>query len=183
MTTNNNEWIAAWASEVEEAWQEHRRSTWHVADVIADGLEEFTQFGKAELVEMLALQIGVAEKTITNYARVSMGFKPAQRYDGLEFGHHEAVLKYSDEERHKWLDLAAENNWSVHRLRMEIRAGDGEEPVELPSPVAAERLFYRMGVKASIGKQRAKFSNNGYIVVVKSDGNLEWSSTEEARNE
>lgn len=176
-----SDWIATWAEEVDEAWQAHRRSAWHVADLIADGLEEFTSINRAELIEMLALQIGVAEKTLSNYARVSRGFPPPARYDGLEFGHHEAVLKYSDEERRKWLDLAQENNWSVHRLRMEIRAGDGDEPVELPDPVAAERLLYRMGVKASIGKKKAKLSNNGFVIVVKSDGDLEWSGLE-ARN-
>ena len=62
---------------------------------------------------------------------------------------------------------------------MEIRAGNGEEPLVLPNPAAAERLFYGMGIKASIAKKKAKFKAGGFYIVVESDGELRWSSAEE----
>lgn len=175
---DQTEFISAWAVEVADAYDLHRSSAWMVADLIQEGLEEF-DIPADQLIEMLAEQLETSAKTLSNYARVSKAFPPSKRFYSLEFSHHEAVVKYSEEERTRWLTLAAEQRWSVHRLRMEIRAGNGEEPLLLPSPIAAERLLYRMGIKANITKKKAKFTGQGFIIVVESDGELKWSGAEE----
>jgi hypothetical protein len=123
MTDNVQSYISEWAAEVEEAWANHKRSAWYVADLIMDGIEEWGHMIKPDiLIEELAMQLNCAPKTLSNYYRVSKGWPVDQRIDALEFGHHEALLSVKDgAERLAWAVQCMECMWSVHRLRLELR--------------------------------------------------------------
>lgn len=169
-----------WAAGVETAWLHHKRSAWDVAERVQDGIDTYTDGSPrevADLLSMLSEQLEVSPKTLTNYARVAKAFPPEERWESLELGHHEVVVKFSKEERAVWLQAAAEQGWTVKRLRLEVNVTDSTEPgepVPLPNRVAIERAFYRVGVKAHVSPKKFRFELPGGTLVATSDTDITW---------
>lgn len=132
----------------------YKTSPWSLGDLINDGIAEYaeTKDDEADLMEMVADQLDVSTKTLANYGRVAKAFSPDQRWESLEFSHHETVLKLGPDDREEWLARAAEGRWSVNRLRAELADSQGEEvginpkQVESWSTGATDIRIYRRGV-------------------------------------
>lgn len=62
-------------------------------------------------------------QTLRNYAWVAGRFDVSRRRDTLSFQHHAAVASLSAADQDEWLDRASANNWSMARLRAEVKAG------------------------------------------------------------
>lgn len=171
--------LTEWAEQVEMAWTAVKRTPWRLGDLVVAGIDAFTNGTPGEIRDLLDLiseQAEASPKTLENYARIARAFPEDARVDALELSHHEAVVSKPEPERHAWLRLAAENGWSVRRLRLEVRLTDAvpDRPVTLPHPIAVERAFFRAGVKSLIGARQARFSTPAGVLVVTSATDMTW---------
>lgn len=174
---------AEWAVQVEQVWVAHVRSAWAIADLLALGVEQWTDGSRGQIADLLgevSEQLEVSPKTLENYLRVGLRFPPDKRFDQpLTLSHHDCVVRFSDEEANAWLSKAAEQGWTVNRLRLEINmqpSADSEAP--LPSLRVAERAFYRTGVKANLSPHKCVFQLPGGTLVLTADSELQWSILE-----
>jgi hypothetical protein len=77
-----------------------------------------------------AESIGFNVKTLDDYAYVARHVNFSVRTENLSFGHHKLVASLPDSsEQARWLSTAAENHWSIARLREEIY---GKKAIEKP---------------------------------------------------
>ena len=98
-------------------------AAWYLGDWLAYG-----EFQYSDRYRSVIDTVGVSYQTLRNYAWVARRFSLSRRRDKLTFYHHMEVARLPEEDQDHWLDQAVEHNWSVHRLRRQLRrVRDGEE--------------------------------------------------------
>jgi hypothetical protein len=91
-------------------------SAWCLGDWLVYG--EYAYTGRyRDAIEQTSLDY----QTLRNYAWVVKRFSLSRRRDALSFGHHAEVAALSEPEQDFWLRKAEELDWSVKRLRQEVR--------------------------------------------------------------
>jgi hypothetical protein len=96
---------------------------WALGDWVLDGEQEvFKSLKRAHLRRMATEISGYSSHTIAMAVSVSRRVSVSIRIDGLTWWHHLAVAKMVPEDQLAWLTRAAEECWSVARLRAELRA-------------------------------------------------------------
>jgi hypothetical protein len=95
---------------------------WAVGDWLLEGEVHILKGKKRSKVRELAAELtGYSTHTLTMAASVARKVDPSMRIDGLSWWHHLAVAQLASEEQARWLVRAAEDDWSVARLREELR--------------------------------------------------------------
>jgi hypothetical protein len=116
-----------------EDWQETGRILRKLDESIQWLLGDWIVMGEAyEYGERVAFaeSIGFNVKTLDDYAYVARHVNFSVRTEKLSFGHHKLVASLPDiDEQERWLSAAAENHWSIARLRDEIY---GEKALDKP---------------------------------------------------
>jgi hypothetical protein len=64
---------------------------------------------------------GLDYQTLRNYAMVARRFEPSRRRDNLSFQHHAELCSLPDQDQDRWLDLAAQHQWSRRELRSRLQ--------------------------------------------------------------
>lgn len=109
---------------------------WLIGDWIVMGEFTYNQT-YAELAELTGYNIS----TLYDYAYVAKGVEFSIRIEKLKFGHHQVVVAMSPEEQRYWLQMAADHEWSISRLRKEIKsAAVGDRPTP-PHELLQARQF------------------------------------------
>jgi hypothetical protein len=91
-------------------------AAWYLGDWLAYGEFQYTDRYRSVIDT-----VGVSYQTLRNYAWVARRFSLSRRRDKLTFYHHMEVARLPEEDQDHWLDQAVEQNWSVHRLRRQLR--------------------------------------------------------------
>lgn len=92
---------------------------WLIGDWMAFGEREWGVTYAAA-----AQQFGYAVDTLHDYAYVCRSVHFSVRTEKLSFGHHKLVAALDEASQQVWLNAAAENGWSISRLRSELRGVD-----------------------------------------------------------
>lgn len=96
----------------------------------ADWLLEAASFGQLErccykkAAAILSLSVG----TCRNYTSVAKAFPTAKRHVDVTFAHHQAVAALPESEQERLLGAAAGAQWTVGKLRGEVRKVDNGVP-------------------------------------------------------
>ena len=69
--------------------------------------------------------------TLQNFMWVAERVRPNGRWDTLTFDHHSSVAKMEPPLQDEWLERAASQGWSAHRLRQEIKGPKKEKPTKI----------------------------------------------------
>ncbi|MFZ4816738.1 MAG: hypothetical protein ACOYL5_19535 [Phototrophicaceae bacterium] len=94
------------------------RLNWLLGDWLAYG--ENRQWG--ETYQKVAEQFGYEYQTLMDYAYVCRNVNFSFRNEKLTFTHHRAVAALEPDAQQYWLNMAAENTWSITQLKQAIRA-------------------------------------------------------------
>lgn len=94
-------------------------SGWWLADWLAYG--ETRKDWKEKLSQVVDAGL-VSEKTARNHKYIGENVAPSRRREDVDFSVHAEVASLPPKEQEKWLERAAEHEWSVRDLRAEIRA-------------------------------------------------------------
>lgn len=167
----------AYVDECQRVWAQHRTTPWRMGDLVVEGLAEYTTGPqtRALFLEQLAAQLECSPKTLANYARVSEGFPPDARFEALELGHHEVVLKLEPEQRTEMLTRAAEGMWTVARLRREVADERVPEPDELTAEEIEGILAEQSLPLVEWGKRKVLlYTLAGDIISISSNSPLRW---------
>ena len=101
-------------------------SAWCLGDWLVYGEEAYTGRYR-DAIEQTSLDY----QTLRNYAWVAKRFSLSRRRDALSFAHHAEVTALPEPEQDFWLRKAEELDWSVKRLRHEVRASLKERSVSI----------------------------------------------------
>lgn len=120
--TNRADVKAQWLSQIASSYGRYCRAGWEFIFLLRDGIDALPRNDqeRTDLYEQTYHLTGLSVKTQQNY--VSAARKPYAHLAmdlGLEIGHLDAVLGLEDETAEDLLKLAAENSWTVARLRSE----------------------------------------------------------------
>jgi hypothetical protein len=100
------------------------RQMWEVGDWLLVGETQLFRHLKSSKIRAIASGItGYSHHTLTMAVSVSRRIEPSMRIDGLSWWHHLAVAKLPAPDMSEWLTQAAENAWSVRKLRAEMTRG------------------------------------------------------------
>lgn len=103
-----------------------RASQFWVADWVNYGEGMFGEKA-AQVIDATGWKLG----TIQQYARVAAKIPPERRIPSMSFSHHREVADLADPGKQKWwLERAKVQDWSAHRLRLELnesKAADAPE--------------------------------------------------------
>jgi len=98
---------------------------WDVGDWLLNGEDSVLKHKKKSAIRELACKLtGYSKHTLTMAVSVSRKVQPSIRIDGLSWWHHLSVSHLHPDHQVEWLTRAAESEWSVVRLRGELRAVD-----------------------------------------------------------
>ena len=114
---------------------------WWIGDLFAYG--ERAGYGEAKEI---AARYGYEPSTVYNFAWVARSVEFSLRREVLSFGHHKLVARMKPDEQRYCLIEADAGDWSVARLRAEIRGTVAQE-VDSPSVQAFDRTvaaFHKM---------------------------------------
>jgi hypothetical protein len=96
---------------------------WMVGDWLLAGEDRVLRNKKRSATRDAAARLtGYSKHTLTMSASVARKFDPSRRVDGLTWWHHLTVAGLEPDQQTHWLTNAAEGDWSVARLRDELRA-------------------------------------------------------------
>jgi hypothetical protein len=109
-----------WESFVSEgmnAREERDGCQWKLGDLTA---AITTQYGE-DTIGKYAYAIGMERKTLMNYRTVSTRYSPdiRSKYRKLSFSHFAALMGTTSPEA--WLEKADDNDWSVEKVRKELK--------------------------------------------------------------
>lgn len=93
---------------------------WLIGDWLLFG-ETVYGISAKEAAERIGREIG----TIYNWASISGKIEFSRRREKLSFSHHIEVAALPPEQQSYWLERAELENWSIRRLRIEIRKANG----------------------------------------------------------
>jgi hypothetical protein len=105
-------------------------SAWCLGDWLVYGEASFNGRYR-DAIELTSLDY----QTLRNYAWVARRFALSRRRDMLSFAHHTEVAALSEPEQDFWLRKAEDHEWSVKRLRRELkeslreRSGENDKKV------------------------------------------------------
>lgn len=175
---------SAWAEEIERVNQVRKQSPWDMARLMLWGIENLCH-NKDDVIDLydeVSEQLGMARKTLQNYASVARRFPAETVHAALEIGHHITVVAMPEEVAHYWLQRAEENAWSVQRLRQEIRAAsqvpDEDEGDEGGGRDVVLRYLGNHGINATgDDKWLSMGFPDGKFVNLDSKSDLIWSVT------
>jgi hypothetical protein len=129
---------------------------WEVGDWLVGGEDRVLRHEQRQSIRELAAQLtGYAKHTLSMAVSVSRKVPPSMRIEGLSWWHHLVVANLQPEQQTEWLTQAAEQEWTVRKLRHELRAGR-------PRPTQS-RAVSRPGdrlVKRLVGLKRDQISDS-----------------------
>lgn len=108
---------------------------WLIGDYLLSGEREW---GKT--IDQLAAELGRAKGTLYNCYYVASNVDFSLRNETLTFNHHYAVAKETPEMQTYWLNMAAENDWSVKQLRNAMRGSPTPSDANYPSYEVERKL-------------------------------------------
>lgn len=100
---------------------------WWLADWLAYG--ETRPDWKEKLSQVVDCGL-VAEKTARNHKYLGENVAPSRRREDVDIGLHFEVASLAPAEQVKWLERAADHDWSVRDLRAEIRAANRPRTID-----------------------------------------------------
>lgn len=104
----------------------HQASGWWLADWLRYG-ESRTDWN--ERLSQAVQTTGLSEKRLKNVRAIG-AIPPSRRRDKVEFELHGAVAGMEDSEQEHWLERTETEGWTLHELRMEIRAAKRRAVIE-----------------------------------------------------
>lgn len=183
---------AEWMRTVEFTWNTHKESIWDMADLVNEGLDLFSmnKDERFSLLDEISEQLELARKTIENYCRVAeLWPKDMRRWSSLTIHHYGTVNglilddDYSVAEA--WLTKAAEQGWSVEKLRheMKVKADPDEEDEDTPPvPTVIRSWFDAHGLRLEQDDEYnhlIRHPDGGLGIVVSSKSKLKWEVVDE----
>jgi len=113
------------------------------------GIEKF-QKGAGEKTKALAVEIGMTANTVRQARYVAEKVDVDTRVSTLDYSHFRVIAPMEKEEQIKWRDKAIEGEWSVSKLKKEIKAA-------VPKPELIEGTF-----SVIYADPPWKYSNSGF---------------------
>jgi hypothetical protein len=121
------------------------RLMWDIGDWLLEGEETVLKHEKRPTIRDFASQLtGYSRHTLTMAASVSRRVSPARRIEALSWWHHLVVANLGGDQQSEWLTRAVEYEWTVPRLRQELRASMPGIGPERPSPRKGDRVVRRL---------------------------------------
>ena len=113
---------------------ERRRLLWYWADLM--------RFGERVYGERAAqaMELGFATGTLYNVAWIGK-VEPSCRHENLPFWTHAPVARLEPREQKRWLDRAAEENWTRKQLTEAIEDKEAENDGQDPAAARARRAL------------------------------------------
>jgi len=111
-----DEWAAAFG-ETQALWVKSQRMwPWILGDFVIEGENRYGEtYAQAITVTGMRLQ------TLMNYASLCRQFPKADRHPELSTSLHDAVRALGPDDRERWLELAADNDWTRQELRDRVQ--------------------------------------------------------------
>jgi len=100
-----------WIDQGRALARSHSGTQWELGDWWNEGSDR--QYGTGETE---AAKVGVALKTLQNYATIARAFDSSRRREDVSFSLHAELATYDDEYQDELLDKAIANEWSVREL-------------------------------------------------------------------
>jgi hypothetical protein len=125
-----------------EGWRTIGRQIALIVDSAAWWLGDWLVFGQDKYpgrYRQVIEATGLEYQTLKNYAWVCRKIPRSRRRDALSFQHHAVVSGLPAGEQDLWLGRAERSQWSMHRLRRELRSGRQADPAAA-GPVTVVRL-------------------------------------------
>lgn len=110
----------------------HKHSGFWLADMILY-IESREEWGDKRDA-MISADIGITEQSVRQYRYVGKHVPPANRVEGVAFGHHAVVANLSAAEQVEWLEQSKAENWTRGELTKAVRTSkrvkliDGQAP-------------------------------------------------------
>ena len=129
--------VGDWLTQLGQMWAAHKAYGWGFVFSLTEGMDSYAddEHARADLLMMVADQLDINPKTLQNY--VSIGRSPAARIAcdlDLSISHASTCVGLSETSSHRLLELAAEQRWTVPKLRLERdKNPDGYEEDPVPS--------------------------------------------------
>lgn len=93
-----------------------KKTPWWYGDLLNQGFEVI-----GDKMDQIVAMAEIKLQTLQHYSYMARRFPPAERYEELEFGHHEKVVSFESEERRRLLELAIEKDWSIVEFANYVR--------------------------------------------------------------
>jgi hypothetical protein len=126
-----------------EDWARAGRQLSRIVDSSAWWLGDWLVFGKTNYSDCYQLAIqraGLRYQTLRNYAWVARRFPMSRRRAKLTFQHHAEIASLPVEEQNRLLDQAEREMWTTKQLRLAIRQGRGEQPLDSQAGLESSRI-------------------------------------------
>lgn len=130
----------AWVPEVDldmREWVTCGRRLGALGRGIAWWIGDWLRYGNArygEKYSRAARLTGYDAQSLMNMAYVASRFDVSRRREQLSWSHHAEVAALDSSTQDRWLDLAQEQNLSVHSLRLELRSARRAESATEEDP-------------------------------------------------
>jgi hypothetical protein len=115
-------------------------SAWWLGDWLVYGRDNYPNRYRQAMKET-----SLDYQTLRNYAWVAGRFDVSRRRDTLSFQHHAVVAALPAAEQDEWLDRASSSNWSMARLRAEVKT----HGAKADSQDGAERSIIHLNLSGS----------------------------------
>lgn len=115
--------FAEWTKAFQTLEKTGRGHQWWIGDGLNEGEQRFGE-DYAQVLDPIEEEKRENEgkgETYRQYQQVACRIERGRRRPNLYFGHHHAVAYLHVEEQEHWLDLAAQEGWSVDKLRRKIK--------------------------------------------------------------
>ena len=106
----------------------HENMLWHAGDLQVQGEALYGQ-DYSQILDLLASK-DYSESTLSVAKTVASKIPAAERFPTLSWNHHVAVMSFNKKERHRWLDQARSNEWTVKELKKGIDAAGGTPSIK-----------------------------------------------------
>ncbi len=129
---------------------------WQVGDWLLEGEDGVLKHKKRLTIRDLAMRLtGYSKHTLSMAVSVSRKVRPPTRIDGLSWWHHLVVANLGEDARTDWLTRAVEYEWTVRKLREELRAASPGDGRSRHGPRNGDRIVRRL-----VGLRREQISDD-----------------------
>ena len=135
-----------WARLGKELHKIRRWASWAIGD--------WLNYGEQRYGEMYAQALDDTQysyQTLCNMKYVSSKFEISRRSGELSWSHHSDVAALPPKEADKWLERAAERDWSVRDLRAHLPDKDGKDNGPPKHLLRIDKAIYEAITAAGIG--------------------------------
>ena len=129
---------------------------WEVGDWLLEGEDGVLRHKKRLTIRDLAMRLtGYSKHTLAMAVSVARKVRPPTRVDGLSWWHHLVVANLDEGARTDWLTRAVEYEWTVRKLREELRAANPDNGRSRPGPRNGDGVVRRL-----VGLRREQISDD-----------------------